>query len=411
MFEVGDKVVYPHHGAGTVLAKGVHDIRGERREYLTIEILQPPMTVMVPCDNADAAGLRPVINERAVGEVLFVLAAEGSEMPTQWNQRFKRNQEKLRSGDILELAEVVRNLERRQQDARLSPGEMQMLERARRVLVSELMYARHLDDEGASQLIDDALSGTLVIKFKPTGKRIAPKPPPKADPKAAAAARAAAAQQSRGGMRSTVRPPLSSTPPSVVAMAAAALAHVAEKTAGAAMATPSTPTSAADAVRGPLSATKFVAKTPAKPTAKPSATKTPAKPAAKPAAKTPAKIVAKPAAKTPAKPAAKTPAKPAAKTPATPAAKPSATKTPAKAVAKPAAKTPATPAAKPVAKTPATLTAKPSATKTSAKVAAKTPAKAVAKPIAKTPAKPTAKPSATKIPAKAAAKRTASATT
>ena len=122
MFEVGDKVDYPHHGAGTVLAKEFHDIRGERREYLTIEILQPPMTVMVPCENAEEAGLRPVINERAVNEVLSVLAAEGSEMPAQWNQRFKRNQEKLRSGDILELAEVVRNLERRQQDARLSPG-------------------------------------------------------------------------------------------------------------------------------------------------------------------------------------------------------------------------------------------------------------------------------------------------
>jgi CarD family transcriptional regulator len=223
MFEVGDKVVYPHHGAGTVLAKEVHEIRGERHEYLTIEILQPQMTVMVPSENAESAGLRPVINERAVGEVLSVLAAEGSEMPAQWNQRFKRNQEKLRSGDILELAEVVRNLERRQQDARLSPGEMQMLERARRVLVSELMFARHVEEEAASQLIDDALSGKLVIKHKPTGKRIAPKPPPKADPKAAAAARAAAAQQSRSSMRATVRPPLSSTPPSVSALAKAAL--------------------------------------------------------------------------------------------------------------------------------------------------------------------------------------------
>ena len=219
MFEVGDKVVYPHHGAGTVLAKEFHEIRGERREYLTIEILQPPMIVMVPCENAETAGLRPVINERAVSEVLSVLAAEGSEMPAQWNQRFKRNQEKLRSGDILELAEVVRNLERRQQDARLSPGEMQMLERARRVLVSELMYARHVDEEGASQLIDDALAGRLVIKHKPSSKRVAPKPPPKADPKAAAAARAAAAQQSRTGMRPAVRPPLSSTPPSAAPMA------------------------------------------------------------------------------------------------------------------------------------------------------------------------------------------------
>ena len=305
MFEVGDKVVYPHHGAGTVLAKEVHEIRGERREYLTIEILQPPMTVMVPVENAETAGLRPVINERAVNEVLSVLVADGSEMPAQWNQRFKRNQEKLRSGDILELAEVVRNLERRQQDARLSPGEMQMLERARRVLVSELMYARNVDEEAASQLIDDALNGKLVIKHKAGSKRVAPKPPPKADPKAAAAARAAAAQQSRASMRSTVRPPLSSTPPAATAMARAALEKAAAK------ATEEKAAKAAKEAAAPA-AKKAAAKPAAKAAAKPAA-KAAAKPAAKPAAKKPA---AKPAAKAAAKPAAKAAAKPAAKKPA-----------------------------------------------------------------------------------------------
>ncbi len=332
MFEVGDKVVYPHHGAGTVLAKEFHDIRGERREYLTIEILQPPMTVMVPCENAEEAGLRPVINERAVNEVLSVLAAEGSEMPAQWNQRFKRNQEKLRSGDILELAEVVRNLERRQQDARLSPGEMQMLERARRVLVSELMFARHADEEAAGQLIDDALSGKLVIKHKPTGKRIAPKPPPKADPKAAAAARAAAAQQSRSSMRATVRPPLSSTPASVAALAKAALDKAAESKGADAKAPEKKP-----------AAKKATAAKPAAKKAAPKKTATTKAAAAKPAAKK--ATAAKPAAKAPAKAApkkaaAKPAAKPAAKkaTAAKPAAKAPAKAAPKKAAAKPAAK-------------------------------------------------------------------------
>ena len=336
MFEVGDKVVYPHHGAGTVLAKEFHEIRGERREYLTIEILQPQMTVMVPCENAETAGLRPVINERAVNEVLAVLAADGSEMPAQWNQRFKRNQEKLRSGDILELAEVVRNLERRQQDARLSPGEMQMLERARRVLVSELMYARNIDEETANKLIDDVLTGEHVVKHKPTGKRIAPKPPPKADPKAAAAARAAAAQQSRSSMRATVRPPLSSTPPSVQAMARAAMEKVAE-------------------AKAPE---KDAAKATTKSAAKPAA-KAPAKAPAKAAAKAPAKGTAKPAAKAAAKPAAKAPAKAAAKAPAKKAAPAKAAAKPgAKAAAKPAAKAPAKKAAaKPAAKAPATKAA------------------------------------------------------
>ena len=89
MFEVGDKVVYPHHGAGTVLAREFHEIRGERREYLTIEILQPQMTVMVPCESAETAGLRPVINERAVNEVLAVLVADGSEMPVFQYEGYK----------------------------------------------------------------------------------------------------------------------------------------------------------------------------------------------------------------------------------------------------------------------------------------------------------------------------------
>ena len=284
MFEVGDKVVYPHHGAGTVLAREFHEIRGERREYLTIEILQPQMTVMVPCDNAETAGLRPVINERAVNEVLAVLVADGSEMPAQWNQRFKRNQEKLRSGDILELAEVVRNLERRAQDARLSPGEMQMLERARRVLVSELMFARNVEEEAANQLIDDALAGKLKIKHKPSAKRVAPKPPPKADPKAAAAARAAAAQQSRSSMRATVRPPLSSTPQSVQAMARAAMEKAAEAKGE----------SAPDAKKPAKKATTAAKKPAAKAT---TAKKTTSAAAKKPAAKKATTAAKKPAAK------------------------------------------------------------------------------------------------------------------
>jgi len=304
MFEVGDKVVYPHHGAGTVLAREFHEIRGERREYLTIEILQPQMTVMVPCENAETAGLRPVINERAVNEVLAVLVADGSEMPAQWNQRFKRNQEKLRSGDILELAEVVRNLERRAQDARLSPGEMQMLERARRVLVSELMYARNVEEEAANQLIDDALAGKLKIKHKPSAKRVAPKPPPKADPKAAAAARAAAAQQSRSSMRATVRPPLSSTPQSVQAMARAAMEKAAEaKGAG-------DDTAAKKPAAKATTAKKTTSAAAKKPAAKKGSTTAAKKPAAKAttAKKTTSAAAKKPAAKKGSTTAAKKPA-------------------------------------------------------------------------------------------------------
>jgi len=109
-FELGDNVVYPHHGAGQVLKKERRKMFGEEREYLTIKILHNDMTVMVPCENAGVAGLRRVIDEETVQKVLAVLAAEVSEMPKNWNRRFKHNRDKIKTGDIYELAEVVRNL-------------------------------------------------------------------------------------------------------------------------------------------------------------------------------------------------------------------------------------------------------------------------------------------------------------
>ncbi len=157
MYSVGDKVVYPHHGAGTVLSREYHDIRGERREYLTIEILQPQMTVMVPCENAERAGLRKVIDEAAVEEVLGVLSADGSQMPAQWNQRFKRNREKIKTGDVFELAEVVRNLSLRDAERGLSTGEKQMFTRAKRILAGELMYARDISEDEACAYLDAVL--------------------------------------------------------------------------------------------------------------------------------------------------------------------------------------------------------------------------------------------------------------
>ena len=114
-FEIGDHVVYPHHGAGKVLKKEEKEILGEKREYLTIKILHNDMTVMVPTENAGKAGLRRVIDEETVKKVLAVLQDEVSEMPKNWNRRFKHNRDKIKTGDIYELAEVVRNLAIREQ--------------------------------------------------------------------------------------------------------------------------------------------------------------------------------------------------------------------------------------------------------------------------------------------------------
>ena len=156
-FECGDHVVYPHHGAGKVLKKERRKMFGEEREYLTIKILHNDMTVMVPCENAALAGLRRVIDEETVQKVLAVLQDDVSEMPKNWNRRFKHNRDKIKTGDIYELAEVVRNLAIREHQKGLSTGEKQMFTRAKKILASELMYALEMDEEGAEQHLDNLL--------------------------------------------------------------------------------------------------------------------------------------------------------------------------------------------------------------------------------------------------------------
>jgi CarD family transcriptional regulator len=158
-FEIGDSVVYPHHGAGRVLKKESRELFGETREYLTIKILHNDMTVMVPCENASMAGLRRVIDEETVQRVLCVLQSQCSEMPKNWNRRFKHNRDKIKTGDIHELAEVVRNLAVREVDKGLSTGEKQMFVRAKKILASELMYALGKEEDEAEEYLDDLLAG------------------------------------------------------------------------------------------------------------------------------------------------------------------------------------------------------------------------------------------------------------
>jgi CarD family transcriptional regulator len=150
-------VVYPHHGAGKVLKKEQKEILGEQREYLTIKILHNDMTVMVPCENAGKAGLRRVIDDDDVQKVLGVLRDDVSEMPKNWNRRFKHNRDKIKTGDIYELAEVVRNLAVREQDKGLSTGEKQMYTRAKKILASELMYALEMEEGEAEEHLEELI--------------------------------------------------------------------------------------------------------------------------------------------------------------------------------------------------------------------------------------------------------------
>ena len=166
LFRVGDKVVYPHHGAGTVVKKETREVLGKKRDYLTIKILHNDMTVQVPCENAEKVGLRKVIDEKMVDVVVKALTGNGTQMPKNWNRRFKHNRDKMKTGDIFELAEVVRNLSLRDHEKGLLTGEKQMFVKAKKILVSELMYAKGMDEEEAAEWLDDILAGVGTKKSR-----------------------------------------------------------------------------------------------------------------------------------------------------------------------------------------------------------------------------------------------------
>jgi CarD family transcriptional regulator len=171
LYKVGDKVVYPHHGAGTVVKKEKRDVLGEKREYLTIKILHNDMTVNVPTENAEKVGLRKVIGEDMVKVVVKALTGGGTQMPKNWNRRFKHNRDKMKTGDILELAEVVRNLSLRDREKGLSTGEKQMFVKAKKILASELMYAKDMDEEEAAEWLDGVLIGATNSNGRPSDER------------------------------------------------------------------------------------------------------------------------------------------------------------------------------------------------------------------------------------------------
>jgi CarD family transcriptional regulator len=156
-FDVGDKVVYPHHGAATIEKKEKRTINGEEKEYLVLRVAYGDLTLSVPAENAEKVGLRDVINDEEVEEVFAVLRKKEARMPTNWSRRFKNHVEKLKSGDVYQVAEVVRNLSIRDKDKGLSAGEKRMLVKARQILVSELTFACSVDEEEAEKKLNDAL--------------------------------------------------------------------------------------------------------------------------------------------------------------------------------------------------------------------------------------------------------------
>ena len=158
LFDVGETVVYPHHGAAEIVEKAQRTIRGETKAYLQLKVAQSELTIWVPEENVEMVGVRDVINAEGVEEVFGVLRADFIEEPTNWSRRYKANLEKLASGDVVKVSEVVRDLWRRDQDRGLSAGEKRMLAKARQILVSELALARRVDEVAASAELDTVLA-------------------------------------------------------------------------------------------------------------------------------------------------------------------------------------------------------------------------------------------------------------
>lgn len=154
-FEVGKVVVYPHHGAATIADIETREMMGEELEYLVLNINQSDLVVRVPSKNAENVGVREVVGKEGLEKVFSVLRETDVEEAGNWSRRYKANQERLASGDINKVAEVVRDLWRRDQDRGLSAGEKRMLAKARQILVGELALAQPVDDKKADTMAEE----------------------------------------------------------------------------------------------------------------------------------------------------------------------------------------------------------------------------------------------------------------
>lgn len=157
-FQVGDTVVYPHHGAARIEAITTRTIKGEEKTYLVLKVEKGDLTLQVPAENAELVGVRDVVGQEGLERVFDVLRMPHTEEPTNWSRRFKANLEKLASGDVNKVAEVVRDLWRRGKERGLSAGEKRMLAKARQILVSELALAEKTNEDKAEALLDEVLN-------------------------------------------------------------------------------------------------------------------------------------------------------------------------------------------------------------------------------------------------------------
>ena len=145
MLNIGDVVVYPMHGAGEIAGIEECEIMGENKSYYVLKLPMGNLKVMIPVDNAENIGLREVIGEDELKEVLTVLKSKPERAKGSWNKRFQSNLDRMKSGDLKEVASVARNLIKQDKERRISSGEKRLMDLAKQILVSELVYAANKD--------------------------------------------------------------------------------------------------------------------------------------------------------------------------------------------------------------------------------------------------------------------------
>ena len=159
MYKIGDKVLYPMHGAGVIEGIEERDVMGEKREYYTMHIPIGDMKLLIPCVGTENTGLRHIINEKIADKAIESLTEECEEDTVSWNKRYRDNLLKIKSGDIFEVAKVVRALMIRDRERGLSTGERKMMMDARHVLISELVLAKDMSKEDISDIIEKKIFG------------------------------------------------------------------------------------------------------------------------------------------------------------------------------------------------------------------------------------------------------------
>ena len=160
--EVGETLVYPHHGAVTITDIQTRTIKGAEVRLMTLNVHTSELTIQLPVDNVELVGVRDVIDDAGVKAVYEVLTNDFTEEPSNWSRRYKSNQEKMASGNVYRVSEVVRDLWRRDQEKGVSAGEKRMLEKARQVLVSELSLAQGISDDEAAVLLLEVLQSVEI---------------------------------------------------------------------------------------------------------------------------------------------------------------------------------------------------------------------------------------------------------